>query len=302
MKKLAILVSLLIPLGLSSQAALAEIKAADPSLTKPQLQEPGPAWLGVWIEDVPVALGKHLSAHLKENQGVLVKKVTQNSPASRAGLQDFDIISHFNDQEIFTREQLTRLVRSSQADTSVKLSLIRNGKLLKQDVVLETAPQEQTTFHRKPIPHPHGPFSQFGQHPFFNENPRFDHHPNMPSWGKPFFNPFPDFKPPVPPSAPLQDSWSEFESIQIESTGNNKHRATIKHKDSEGNTREFVYEGSREEIRDQILKQEEMDDRTRQNLLQALDMNNPMAPGSFVPPHRMRPDWFNRPFSAPPGF
>lgn len=295
MKKLASLAFIISLSSLSSQPLLAEIKAAVPAPENEPTQKLNFAWLGIWIDDVPISLGKHLSSLLKDNQGVLVRKISPDSPAAKAGINEFDIITKFNNQEIFTGEQLTRLVRSTQIKTTVKLTLIRQGQLTTQDVILEASPKQSSIRHRPGIPHGH--FSPFRPY----------HRPDMntiPPWTKPFFHQRPDLNPPMPPQNFQQNSWSEFESIQIESTGDGKHRAKIKHKDRDGNTKEFVFEGNREEIREQILKLEEMDERTRQNLLQALDMNNtiPIPRNSFAPHHRMMPDWLKQPFATPPGF
>lgn len=295
MKQLAILGFVFSVTGFAGQAVYAEIKAADPVPPEQQSQAVKPAWLGIWIDDVPATLGKHLSSYLKQHQGVLIKDVSADSPAAKAGLQEFDIIAKMNDQEIFTREQLTRLIRSIPGQTTIKLTLIRQGKLITQDVILEDAP-EQSLHQPKGSsnhPFPHGHFAPFSS----------PHKQSMPSpWSSPFFHQGPGQFKPMPPSGSQQSSWSEFESIQIESTGDNKHRAKVKHKDSDGNTREFVFEGTREEIKEQIVKLDDMDKKTKQSLLQALDMNTRMPFPPFGQHHRMPPDWFNQPFPMPQGF
>jgi len=92
-----------------------------------------------------------------------------------------------------------------------------------------------------------------------------------------------------------QNSWSQFESIQIESKGNNKHRAEIKYKDSDDNSQAFVFEGELNEIKQQIVANKEMDEVKKQQLLQALNMNNiPSFP--FRPNHHRMPGWFNTPY------
>ena len=74
-----------------------------------------------------------------------------------------------------------------------------------------------------------------------------------------------------------QSSWSQFQSIQVESIGKDKHRAAVSYQDSEGNKKEFVFEGKLDEIRQQIMASAEMAEDKKQSLLQALDMNTGQA-------------------------
>ena len=230
MKKIAIFGLLISASTLSSPAIFADIKSPESAPVEQTKKVSQSSWLGVWIEAVPMALGQHLSTHLKENQGVLIREVTADSPASKAGIQAFDVIVKVNEQEIFTRDQLTRLIRSTPAKTSVKLTLIRQGQLITQDVILEPAPVEKQVSQGHRMPHgmlPHY-FPKYHRKGMNNMPPVFDH---------PFFKQRPDpFKHmPPPPSGGQQSSWSQFESIQIESTGDDKHKAKVKHKDSKGN-------------------------------------------------------------------
>lgn len=297
MKKFILLSAILTLSGFASQAVVADNSVTasniDPSSS---IAKTGPSWLGVWIDDLPLALGSHLSPLLKKNQGLIIEKISPDSPADKAGLQTFDIITRFNDQEIFSKRQLTQLIQSSQPGTAIELSLIRQGKLMTQKVTLAAFPKHQPPLmHRKHHP---------GKHPM---PPQFGHgRPFMPHpWMKePFFNRDFDryfqqrFKQPMP-NMPQESNWAQFESIQIESIGKDTHRAEVKFEDSQGNKKHFVFEGKLNQIRDQIMAQENMEEDKKQSLLQALDMNS----GYPVPwqghPGFMAPGGFNDPVPGP---
>jgi hypothetical protein len=304
MKRLTLTGLILCSLSLSAQLSLAGNQTINLSQNQTAAnQSQQKSWLGVWIDSVPAAVGTHLPGQLKQNQGVMVKKISKISPAFKAGLKKYDIIARFNDQEIYSKEQLTSLVRATPLNTRVTLGVIQQGHWVDVDVVLTPAPAH--TAQRKRAPQPGTPFAR---HPF---PPSFQQ--MLPDWDDPFFN-TPPFDPNMgfgpnnmmPPSQfqqqTQQNSWSRFESIQIESKGNDQHRAVVKHKDQDGNTKEYVFEGNRKEIQDQIVNLKDMDEQTKQSLMQALDMNN-QFPGQFLgrSPFQV-PDWFNHPGFNHPGF
>jgi serine protease Do len=64
---------------------------------------------------------------LKEEAGVEVTRVDEDSPAAKAGVQRGDVILEFNGQRVDGIEQLQRLIRETPAGRSVKLAISRNG-------------------------------------------------------------------------------------------------------------------------------------------------------------------------------
>ena len=302
MKK-QIITGLILSLGIiSSQTAFSDIKAADQQNPVTQSQalsvqtQNSSSWLGVWIEDIPMSLARHIAPLLKDNQGVIIRKVSPNSPAQAAGLQEYDVITEFNDQDIYSQKQLTALVKGTAPDTKVKLDIIHQGKPVSKEVILKAAPAQQRAYHGLQK-HPWPPL---GQHPMSRQQFRQPGSMGLlppPSWlNDPFFQQ--GFNQPLPQNAPMNrsmppapanqsTSWPEshFESIEIESTGNDKIRAAVKYEDGDGNRKEFVFEGNQDEIHKQIMDQKEMDDTKKQRLLQALDMSStpPQFPEIPVP-------------------
>ncbi|MCU7940672.1 MAG: PDZ domain-containing protein [gamma proteobacterium symbiont of Bathyaustriella thionipta] len=301
MKKI-VLISLIIAMsGSMTQITRAENNVPLPntqksiSNTATQVQ----SWLGVWIENIPVSLGNHLLSVLKKDQGIMIKKISPDSPAATARLKVHDIIAKFNDQDISSQQQFVQLIQSAPPETKVTLSLVRQGKLMTQDVTLKALPGRDSLPaansnrhhpHFLPrdkawgqFPHPmmNQPFfdSGFNQH-FENEMNQLRKKMNQLQWQM--------------NQQGQQNSWSEFQSIQIESTGNNTHRAKVIYEDSESNKKEFIFEGNPYEIQQQIMSQDNMDEDKKQSLLQALDMNNrysqPFRQNNF-----MNPGGFNRP-------
>lgn len=86
---------------------------------------PTGSYLGVGIKDVEASRAKELK--LKEEAGVEVTRVDENSPAEKAGLRAGDVILEYNGQRVEGIEQFSRLVRETPAGREVKLGVFRNG-------------------------------------------------------------------------------------------------------------------------------------------------------------------------------
>ena len=61
--------------------------------------------------------------------GVKINKIKKNSNASRSKLKVGDIITAVNGQKIFTKKQLSNLVKINSIDDSLTLDVYREGKL-----------------------------------------------------------------------------------------------------------------------------------------------------------------------------
>jgi membrane-associated protease RseP (regulator of RpoE activity) len=57
----------------------------------------------------------------------MIREVAPNSPAARAKLKVYDILTAYNDQKLFSAEQLSHMVWASNPDKAVKLRLVRSG-------------------------------------------------------------------------------------------------------------------------------------------------------------------------------
>jgi serine protease Do len=110
----------------------------------------GSSWLGVETQEVSAGKAKDLK--LASEHGVLVGKVLPESPASKAGLKENDVITEINGQRVEGAAQFRRMIREIPAGRAVQLVIWRDGKqqtveatLGKSDerhhVMMKTAPQ-----------------------------------------------------------------------------------------------------------------------------------------------------------------
>lgn len=97
-------------------------------------------WLGVTVQALSADMKKHFG--LKEDRGVLINQVFENSPAEKAGLKEEDIILQYNGKDITDPTQLRNLVAGTTPGKEVELKIFRDGKMLSVRITIEELPME----------------------------------------------------------------------------------------------------------------------------------------------------------------
>ncbi len=88
---------------------------------------PGGSFLGVGIKEIDSDRAKELK--LREESGVEITRVEENSPAAKAGLKVGDVVLQYNGQRVEGMEQFSRFVRETPPGREVKLTVSRDGNL-----------------------------------------------------------------------------------------------------------------------------------------------------------------------------
>jgi serine protease Do len=99
-------------------------------------------YLGVGVLDLTDERVKVLK--LKDNNGVDVKRVDEDSPASKAGLKIDDVVLEVNGKPIADHEQFQMTIGELQPGTKVKLTIWRDGA--KQTVAATLAARPDSAF------------------------------------------------------------------------------------------------------------------------------------------------------------
>lgn len=92
------------------------------------------AWLGVRIQDVTEDIADSLG--LKQAKGSLVGDVVAKGPAANAGLKMGDVIMTFNGKDVENTRKLQRYVAESEINSTAKLGVWRQGKMVEANVAL----------------------------------------------------------------------------------------------------------------------------------------------------------------------
>lgn len=248
-------------------------------------------WLGVYLEPVPQPLQVQLGSMLPKEGGAMIQKVQEGSPAKTAGIQAFDIITHIDGKAIEQVAEVYEVVQSRKADETIKLTILRNANSTDIDVKLGTRQVMQQRQVTSPLGNtPFGNNNPFGNNfPFGNSNPFGNNnffwgtpnHFNIPNFPQSQPN-WPSFTIPTPqlpnvPSSSNMHSFSQSETMSMKTLPDGNIHITTTSKDSDGNTKEFVFEGDADEIKKQIQENKDLPESQKQSLLQSLNVN----PGTF---------------------
>ncbi|MDX2274639.1 MAG: Do family serine endopeptidase [Hyphomonadaceae bacterium] len=98
-------------------------------------------WIGVSIQPLDDDIARSLG--LENSRGALVASVVPDSPASRAGLQQGDVILTFAGHDIEDNRDLTQRVGASPVGQSLAMNILRNGQRRSLNIRLAERPSEQ---------------------------------------------------------------------------------------------------------------------------------------------------------------
>ncbi len=98
------------------------------------------AFLGLATASLPEMVADHLD--LEAGSAVIVRIVSPESPAHKAGLSVNDIIVKIDDEPVASPEELSSVVRSRKAGDRLRVDLIHRGKPAKVEVTLEERPAD----------------------------------------------------------------------------------------------------------------------------------------------------------------
>ena len=110
------------------------------------------SYIGVMTVPPPAVLSAQLG--LADGFGLVVLDVLPDSPAAKAGVQRYDVLTKFNEQDLVDSGQFSTLVRAVKKDTETTVVLIRKAQEQKVTVKIE----ERLLPERRPYPMPSGDY------------------------------------------------------------------------------------------------------------------------------------------------
>ncbi len=100
------------------------------------------SYLGIGVVDVTDERAKQLG--LKEPQGVEVTSVSEDSPASKAGIKQGDVILEYNGQRVEGGEQFVRMIQETPAGRKAAMQVWRTGA--KQEITAIIGSRQERAF------------------------------------------------------------------------------------------------------------------------------------------------------------
>lgn len=98
-----------------------------------------PGYLGLEVETQPVSIDAALGT---SKTGALITDVDPGSPAAECGLRPGDVITHFQDRTFSNPSELLAMIRATPASTTVAITILRGGRVLKVQATLTPPPAE----------------------------------------------------------------------------------------------------------------------------------------------------------------
>jgi S1-C subfamily serine protease len=97
-------------------------------------------WLGIQGQTAPIhpRIARHLG--LKQSQGVLILHVETDSPASRAGLREGDLLVGFKNHVVAGIDELQRLLVGSEIGLKSQLNIVRHQFQTSVEIMPQEAP------------------------------------------------------------------------------------------------------------------------------------------------------------------
>ena len=92
-------------------------------------------YLGIYLQDIDENLSRGLN--VKQNSGVYVSEVIPDSPASKGGLEDGDIIIEFDGEKMTRSGDLFNKVATTKVGKEVTVKYLRNGRERSTKVTIE---------------------------------------------------------------------------------------------------------------------------------------------------------------------
>jgi hypothetical protein len=239
------------------------------SMEKKQAEEgethTGAAYLGIGVDSLHPALVSHLPKTLVDGQGVLVAQVAPDSPAAKAGIKEHDILVTYQDQKLFSPEQLVKLVQADKPNRKVQLQIVREGKMASYTVTLGERPTLSAANQPAPVP--------WWQHPWWRELPRYVMPGDRPQSKE------------EESQSKADSPWKSFDSLTLKKLDDNRYRAEIDYLDKDGQKQHHQFEGTREEIRSQVQAEKDLPGNEREHLLRGLSsQDEPTMPDFWYGP------------------
>lgn len=116
--------------------------------------EEGPSWLGVEAREVNSDAAKELK--LPAERGVVLTRITPDSPAAKAGLKENDVVMEINGQRVEGMLQFRRMIHEIPAGRTAQLTVWRGGRAQSISVVLGKAEERH---HNWSTTFPYGDFA-----------------------------------------------------------------------------------------------------------------------------------------------
>lgn len=230
------------------------------------------AYLGVGVSPMHPALVRQLPDIVGKGRGVLIEEVVPGSPAAQAGLEQYDILIQFNNQDLYSPEQLVKLIRNAEPKSKASLKFVRAGEVREVEVQLGAQPAQPDVRSQRTLRMPMSNRLAWPRVPLVAGDPANQ----APQLGQPLNA--------IPGPAAARNYWEQFKALNIARNADGTYKIHFEYRDADNNSVHRDYEGTREQIVQAIREDDQMPAAERENLIRALEqVENPMLMMPRIP-------------------
>lgn len=111
-------------------------------------------YLGIGFDKIPASIRAHLPDNITAQQGLLVTRFADNSPAADDGMKVSDVLLTYDGQPINTPEDFINRIRKDKAGRMVKFTLLRQGTILTLPVTMGSQQKKTAVVQPPQTPQP----------------------------------------------------------------------------------------------------------------------------------------------------
>lgn len=204
------------------------------------------AFLGVRFEPVPRTVASQMSGAFPQiAHGALIENVLPNSPAAKAGLERDDIVTEVNNKPLRSADELMHMISHEKAGQKLSLQVVRGSKTQNVSATLGEG-------RNSPIVRGQEPEARNGQESENGRGPEAAQDSGNESAGA------------------VEAELESFDAMSLERTGKDQYKTEIKFRDKQGKIDSRTFQGSREQIRKDIMSQTDLPKSEQRQLLGSL--------------------------------
>lgn len=237
-------------LAIASSAAAVGFVPTD-SATSTVVQQ---AYCGLGVAPLSPVLSAQIPEVLKGGRGIIIADVMKDSPADKAGLKVHDIVLQYDGHDLYSPEQLVKLVRNDRPGREIRLSYVRAAKVAETKMILAAAPSTADVRERADRVGDRGRAAVKDEKPSRGMERRERARQNDP------------------------EPWARFETLTLTRLEDGRFKLQIDFRDRDKKVVHRDYVGSREEIRKALETDKELPREEREHLLRTIDQQQPLFP------------------------
>lgn len=94
-------------------------------------------YIGIYLQEVDKEIAEELNI---EKKGIVVIGVENNSPAAKAGIKKYDVITSINGKQVNNYDELQEILRDLHVGDTVRVQIIREGRPISLELTLAEKP------------------------------------------------------------------------------------------------------------------------------------------------------------------